>query len=162
MNIRFAERKDLPELVEIYNQAIAAQSTAALEQVSLENRLSWFQTHQGGRYPIRVAEWNGGVRGYLYLSAYRPGREALKQTAEVSYYVHFDHHRKGVASALLRDCIERCPGSGIKNVFAILLENNGASIALLKSFGFEQWAHLPEIAKIDGNEVGQVYFGRKV
>lgn len=162
MNIRFAEKGDLVDLVEIYNQAIEAKSTAVLEHVSVEDRLLWFQAHHTDKYPILVAESGDGVLGYLYVSAYRPGRAALSQTAEVSYFVHFDHHSRGVASALLKDCIERCPELGITNLFAILLENNIASIALLKRFGFEQWAHLPGIAEINGIAVGQVYFGRKV
>jgi len=28
-------------------------------------------------------------------------------------------------------------------------------------FDFKQWAHLPDVAEINGVAVGQVYFGRK-
>lgn len=162
MIIRLAEKGDLPELVEIYNQAIDAKSTAVLERVSLEERLTWFQGHPRDAYPIRVAESGEGVVGFLYLSAYRPGRTALRHTAEVSCFVHSDHHRQGIASALMLDCLEKCVKLEIKNLFAILLESNLASISLLKKFGFKEWAHLPEVAKIDGKPVGQVYLGRKV
>lgn len=39
---------------------------------------------------------------------------------------------------------------GLKNLFAILLEPNAASIKLLERFDFEFWARLPDIANIDG------------
>ncbi|NQT62305.1 MAG: N-acetyltransferase family protein [Candidatus Marinimicrobia bacterium] len=162
MKIRTAKKQDLIQLVEIYNQAIKAQSTATLEPVTFKDRKSWFEDHGQDKHPILVAESENLILGYLYLSPYRPGRSALRQTVEVSYFVDFDHHHKGVGSLLLKACLEKCPGLGIKSLFAILLETNEASINLLKKHGFEQWALLPDVAEIDGIEVGQVYFGRKV
>ncbi len=162
MNIRFAHKVDLPTLVEIYNQAILSRTIAALEQTTLEERIFWFEQLKQDERPIIVAESEDNVAGYLYLSSYRRGRSALRQTVEVSYFVHEDHHRRGVGSQLMKACIESCPDWGIKSLFAILLETNTASINLLKKFGFQQWAHLPEVAEIDGVEVSQVYFGRKV
>lgn len=162
MNIRFAETHDLIAIVAIYNQAINAQSTAALKPVTPADRKSWFDGHSRKQHPILVAEDEDIILGYLTLSPYRPGRSALRHTAEVSYFVDFDHHRQNVASLLLEDCMEKCHDLGIKTLFAILLETNTPSINLLKKYNFEQWAHLPDVAEIDGLGVDQVYFGRKV
>ena len=162
MKIRFAEQQDLPGLVEIYNQAVLTKCTAALEVVGVEDRQAWFEDHPQEKYPILVAESENVVLGYLNLSAYRPGRSALKHTAEVSYFVDYEHHQQGVASALMEACIEMCPHLEIKTLFAILLESNASSISLLKKFKFEQWAHLPDVAEISGVEVSQVYFGRQL
>jgi len=160
--IRIAEPADLPALVDIYNQAVSAQATAALELVRIDDRRRWFEEHGQDKYPILVAEYEKAIWGYVYLSPYRPGRSALRQTAEVSYFVDYNHHNQGVASTLLDACIQMCPKLKIKRLFAILLETNVSSIATLKKFDFEQWAHLPDVAEIDGVEVSQVYFGRKV
>ncbi|MBT3228374.1 MAG: N-acetyltransferase [Candidatus Marinimicrobia bacterium] len=162
MKIRIAERIDLPAIVNIYNQAISAQATAALELVAVEDRQAWFDDHPSEKYPIIVAESDGSILGYLHLSAYRPGRSALQSTAEVSYFVDYEHHNQGVASELLETCIRMCPSLEINTIFAILLENNAASIHLLKKYKFEQWAHLPGVAEIGGMKVGQVYLGRKI
>ena len=162
MKIRFAEQQDLSRLVEIYNQAIQAKCTARLEVVGVKDRQAWFDEHNREKYPILVAEAENKVLGYLNLSAYRPGRSALKYTAEVSYFVDYDYHQKGVASALMEACILMCPDIHIKNLFAILLESNASSIRLLKKFEFKQWAYLPEVAEINGVEVSQVYFGRQL
>ncbi len=162
MKSRLAIARDLPALVEIFNQAISAQSTAVLEPVTVEERRDWFKAHPPEKYPIIVAETENRILGYLYLSPYRPGRSALIHTAEVSYFVDFNHHNQGVASLLLERCIEMCPQLEIKSLFAILLESNASSIGLLQKFKFEQWARLPNVAKINGIEVSQVYFGREV
>ena len=159
MNIRFATINDLAALVNIYNQAIAAgQKTADLEPVTVESRRKWFEAHLPDSYPILVAEFEGKVVGYLCLSPYRPGRDALRFTAEVSYYVHFDYHRQGIASALMQRAIRLCPSLHIKTLFAILLESNRESIGLLKKFGFAQWGYLPRVADFNGVEVGHVYY----
>ncbi len=163
MNIRTAKIEDLGAMVEIYNQAIAVgQKTADLTPVSVEERKTWFEAHPADKYPILVAEEDDTILGYLTLSAYRPGRMALRHTAEVSYYVHFDHHRKGVASKLLRHAIEICPTLHIKTLFAILIDSNEASIRLLEKFGFERWGHLPGVAEFDGVEFGHYYYGLRV
>ena len=162
MNIRLARHQDLPRLIEIFNQSVLARSTAVLEAVTVEEKQPWFDEHVSEKYPILVAEAENKVLGYLYISPYRPGRSALSHTAEVSYFVDFDHHHQGVASLLMDACLEKCPDLGIRSLFAILLETNRSSINLLKKYKFEQWAHLPGVAEIDGLEVNQVYFGRKV
>ncbi len=162
MIVRFARQQDFPRLIEIFNQSVLTRSTAILEAVTVEEKQAWFDEHTNEQYPILVAESENRVLGYLYLSPYRPGRSALIHTAEVSYFVDFDHHRQGIASLLMEACLEKCLGLGIKSLFAILLETNTSSINLLKKYGFEQWAHLPGVAEIDGVEVNQVYFGCKV
>ena len=160
--VRPARYADLPRLIEIFNQSVLAHSTAILEPVTVEERRSWFEDHNSERYPILVAEKDSKILGYLYISPYRPRRAALIHTAEVSYFVDFDHHHQGVASQLMEACLKKCPGLGIKSLFAILLETNQPSINLLKKYGFQQWAYLPGVAEIGGTEVSQVYFGRKV
>ena len=98
----------------------------------------------------------------MSFSSYRPGRGAFRHTAEISYYVDAAHHKQGVASELIARSIERCAALGFKTLIAILLADNQASIALLVKFGFQQWAHLPNIADIDGREVGHVFYGLRV
>ncbi len=163
MKIRIARVEDLRALVEIYNQAIAIrQKTADITPVSVADRKAWFDEHKPDQYPILVAKQDGALLGYLTISPYRPGRMALRHTAEVSYYVHFYHHRKGVASKLLQQAIEMCPALHIKTLFAILIDSNEASLQLLEKFGFERWGHLPRVAEFDGVEFGHYYYGLRV
>jgi L-amino acid N-acyltransferase YncA len=161
--IRLARATDLPAIVAVYNEAIATgQSTADTQPVSVEDRRVWFEEHHPDAHPIFVADVDGLVVGWCSLSAYRPGRQALRFTAEVSYYVAQAHQRRGIGTALLNQAIAACPRLRIKRVFAILLESNAASRELLRSLRFDQWGFLPKVADFDGRETGHVYFGRQV
>jgi phosphinothricin acetyltransferase len=163
MNIRIAELKDLEAIVAIYNQAIVAgQKTADITPVTTEDRRKWFEDHAPDQYPLLVAENVNLIVGYLTISAYRPGRMALRHTAEVSFFVHFDHHSQGVASGLLQHAIGMCPALQIKTLFAILMDSNQASIGLLEKYGFEKWGHMPRVAEFDGIEVGHLYYGLRI
>jgi L-amino acid N-acyltransferase YncA len=163
VNIRVAEWKDIESLVDIYNQAVElGQKTADLKPVTVNSRRQWFEDHKPDKYPILVAECNNIVRGYATISTYRPGRQALRFTAEISFYVHFDYHRQGVASRLLQYAIDICPSLQIKTLFAILMDRNTASIRLLEKYGFEKWGHMPRVAEFDEVEVGHLYYGLKI
>jgi L-amino acid N-acyltransferase YncA len=161
MIIRLAQIDDLPAIVDIYNQAIPSkQSTGDTQPLRVEDRMTWFREHQPGEHPIFVAEVDGQVAGWCSLSAYRPGRAALRFTAEVSYYIDLAYHRQGIATALIEHALAACPALQIKHLIAIVLEGNEASLKLLEKMGFEQWGYLPRVADFDGKEVGQLYYGR--
>ena len=160
---RVAVENDLPAITEIYNHAVALGSaTADLAPVSVENRRAWLATHDPERYPVFVAEEAGLIKGWCSLSAYRPGRMALRHTAEISYYIHKDFKGLGIGSRLISDVIDRCPSLEIRVLFAILLDINTTSVGILEKFGFEQWGHLPGVADFDGEVCGQLYYGRRV
>ncbi|MRR17694.1 MAG: N-acetyltransferase family protein [Deltaproteobacteria bacterium] len=163
MNIRTAAIEDLKAMVEIYNQAIAAgRMTADITPFTTAGRKKWFLDHTPDKYPIWVGEDNHVIVGYLTISPYRPGRLALRHTAEVSCFIHFEHHRQGIASDLLRHAIGACPALQIKNLFAIIIDSNQASINLMVKYGFEKWGYLPRVAEFDGIEYGHLYYGLRI
>jgi phosphinothricin acetyltransferase len=154
---------DLPALVDIYNQSIPSQqSTGDTQPLRVEDRRGWFEEHRPEAHPIFVAEVEGQVAGWCSLSAYRPGRAALRYTAEISYYIALAYHRQGIGTALVRHTLAACPALQIRHLFAIVLEGNQASLSLLEKMGFEQWGYLPRVADFDGKEVGHLYYGRHV
>jgi L-amino acid N-acyltransferase YncA len=163
MNIRIAKIKDLEALVNIYNQAIAAgQKTADITPVTIDDRKKWFEEHLPDKYPILVAEENKSIVGYLSISPYRPGRMALRYTAEISYFVDFKCHRKGIATILLKKAIDMCPSLQLKSLFAIIIDSNQSSISLLEKYGFKKWGHMPNVADFNGTEVGHLYYGLRI
>lgn len=163
VKVRIAEITDLKRIVEIYNQAVkAGQRTADTEPVTVDSRKEWFNNHLSNQYPIFVAEVDGEILGWINISAYRPGRKALRFTAEVSYYIDFKHHFQGIGSLMMNKIIEICPSLKIKTLFAILLDSNLGSINLLKKFNFAKWGHMPSVADFNGIEVGHLYYGLKI
>jgi len=160
--IRFAHHSDLPTIVDIYNQAIlSTNATGDTETFQVAARIKWFEKYDKESHPIYVAEWKNKVVGYCTLSPYRSGRKAMLSVAEVSYYLDYDVHGKGIGTALLQYAIADCSRVGKKNLLAILLDINVASIALLKKNGFEKWGHFPNIINLNGKVCGQVVYGRQ-
>jgi L-amino acid N-acyltransferase YncA len=163
MNIRIAQPCDLACIVEIYNQAVfSRRSTADLSPLQPEDREAWFAEHSPAKYPIFVAEIDGHVIGWCSLSAYRPGRMALRFTAEISCYVDQNFQHQGIGKTLLNHAMAACPSLEIKNVFGIVLEKNTASRRMMDRLGFAQWGCMPRVAEFDGEECGHLYFGKRV
>jgi len=163
MDIRIGDLDDLPGIVAIYNQAIAqGLRTGDIGPVTASSRLAWFEEHDSSRYPIFVARENGAVVGYASLSAYRPGRAALRRTAEVSYYVDEKCHRRGIGTRLMERAIEQARGSGFKTLLAVVIDANLGSLALLRKFGFEQWGLLPGIVEHESATYGHLYLGLRI
>lgn len=161
--IRFAKPEDIRQINDIYNQAVDSRvSTADLEHITIAERIDWFKEHSESQYPVFVYEIDGTVAGWLSVSPYRKGRRALSAAAEVSYYVHKNYQRMGIGKSLLKNCLEIIESFGIKHIICILLEVNNPSIQLLKSFGFECWGRMPDIADLDGNICSHLYYGLSV
>jgi phosphinothricin acetyltransferase len=161
MKLMLATRDDLEGIVDIYNQAIrAGRCTADTEPFSLSQRVAWFEHHTPERFPLIVAKENNELLGYLTLSPYREGRKAVQHTAEVSYYIHYAHHRKGIGSRLLEHAITLSPSLKIKHLIAILVGSNQASIQLLEKFDFKQWGCFPNIVEFSDVKIDHLYYGR--
>jgi len=163
MNIRSAEETDYLQIVSIYNHAVDEKfATADTEYITFESREEWFAQHSPQTYPIFVAEEKDQVIGWCSLSPHRPGRKALRTVAEISYYIHKDHRRKGVANSLITHTMKKAKDLGFKNLITILLDLNKTSIYILEKFGFEKWGHLPNIADINGVVCGQFIYGKQL
>ncbi len=163
VKIRIASKKDLKEIVNIFNQAIRTRiSTGYLHEMTVEERQEWFSGHLPEKYPILVAEKNDTIVGWISIDPYRKGREAFEKTGEVSCFVHCDYRRKGIGDQLLHAMIHTAKQRGYTTIFAIVLDKNIGSRKLLEKNNFEQWAFLPNVAEIDGNTISHVYYGKKI
>ncbi len=161
--IRPAAESDLEAITEIYNQAIlTGKATGHTELQNAKDKLPWFRSHSVEKYPLLVAETSDRIAGWLSLSPYREGREAFSFTAEVSYYVHRDFQRRGIASMLMEKAFAHGRKSGIHTLVAFLLAHNIPSIAFLKKFGFTLCGTLPKIAHINGREFDHVFYGKRL
>jgi phosphinothricin acetyltransferase len=158
-----ARREHLPAVAAIYNQAVAERwATADLDLKPERHFEDWWLAHPPDAYPVYVGEEDGRVLGWCSVSAYRPGRAALRGVAEVSVYVDAGQRGRGVGAALLRHALSDAPRIGKRILFAIVIDGNEASLALLRRHGFERWGFLPDVVDVDGVLRGQVYLGRRV
>jgi len=158
--IRKALKTDLSAITAIYNQAINShRCTGDTECFTADERLPWFEQQNNPQTPIFVYETEKGIIAYSSISLYRSGRQAFKSVGEISYYVDFNYHNKGIGSLLLEHLIIEATKIGYIYLIAILLDCNLKSISLLKKYGFCCWGTMPQIAHIDESYYSHLYYG---
>ena len=161
--IRHANVEDLPSIVDIYNQSIrSGTATGDMEEFSVEQRLEWFNKFDFENYPIFVAEEDNSILGYSYISPYRNGRKAMKNIAELSFFVDYLNHGKGIGSQLISFSINDCQRIAKHTLVAILLDINKESISILKKFKFEEWGRIPKSIDLNGSICDHLIYGLKV
>ena len=160
--IRYAEPKDLPALVAIYNAAIPGRmATADTDPVTVESRERWFADFDPASRPLWVLDAGGEVAAWLGLRSFY-GRPAYYRTVEIGIFVAPNHQRQGYAGRLLAHALEHAPGLGIATILAFLFAHNEPSVALFARHGFAGWGKLPRVAEIDGVERDLLIMGRRV
>ena len=137
MIIRKAEKRDIPNLTDIYNdEVINGVATLDIHPRSSKDRLEWFNAHNKDNHPLIVAEDNGTAVGYATLSPYRE-KEAYSSTVELSVYVAADYRGQGIASALLTEILNFARNDPSTHlVVSVITAGNDTSVHLHKKFGF--------------------------
>lgn len=160
---RNADILDLTRIVEIYNTTISSRMvTADTENVSVESRQKWFDEHNSLKRPLWVIEDNTNkIIGWVSFQSFY-GRPAYDATVEISIYLDIDQRGKGLGKQILQYCIENAPSFGVKTLLGFIFSHNEPSLKLFRHFGFEDWATLPNIALLDGQERGLKILGKRI
>lgn len=162
ITFRDATLDDLPKIIEIYNSTIAGRMvTADTEPVAVEDRLSWFHEHSPDKRPLWVVETGGAICGWVSLQNFY-GRPAYNATAEVSIYLDENFRGHGLGKTVLQKVIETAPRCQVETLLGFIFGHNEPSLRLFEKFGFEKWAHLPEVATLDGVKRDLVILGKKL
>ncbi|WEK35706.1 MAG: GNAT family N-acetyltransferase [Candidatus Pseudobacter hemicellulosilyticus] len=161
--IRNASPEDLAAIVAIYNSTVAGRMvTADLEPVTPESRLPWFHAHNPEKRPLWVVEdTEEDIIAWMSFQDFY-GRAAYNGTAEISIYIDPASRGKGLGKQLLRYCMEQAPALGVHTLLGYIFAHNEPSIRLFEQLGFEEWAHLPRIALLDGVERGLKILGKRL
>ncbi len=159
--MRVATEADLPAIVAIYNTTVPTRlSTADTAEVSVASRMEWFRQHAPGRRPLLVHEHEGKVVAWVSFQSFY-GRPAYDHTAEVSIYLAPEHRGHGLGRKLLAEALGLTQELRIKTILGFVFSHNEPSIRLFKSFGFEAWGKLPNVAEMDGKEYSLLIFGKR-
>jgi phosphinothricin acetyltransferase len=158
IEVRAAVREDLSAILAIYNDAVlTTTATYDYEPRTLEQRILWFEDHQGSGLPVYVAVTDRGVvAGWSALNRYhdRPG---FRFTAENSVYVHADYRGQGIAGKLLTPLLQRAGDLGLRAVIAGIDAENEASLRLHARHGFVQVGRFPNVGYKFGRWLDVVY-----
>ena len=158
-----ASLENLDEIVAIYNSTVSSRMvTADLEPVSVESKISWFHEHKPRTRPLWIIKnVDEKIVGWVSFQNFY-GRPAYDATAEISIYLHADHRGKGLGKRVLDYSIDECGGLGIKTLLGYIFAHNERSLQLFHKAGFTEWAHLPNIASLDGLERSLKILGRRI
>lgn len=136
--------------------------TADTESVSVESRQKWFEEHNPSKRPLWVIEDNSNqIIGWVSFQSFY-GRPAYDATVELSIYLDETQRGKGLGKQILQYCLDRAPGFGIKTLLGFIFSHNEPSLKLFRHFGFEDWATLPNIALLDGQDRGLKILGKRL
>jgi L-amino acid N-acyltransferase YncA len=163
LKYRNALQEDLTKIVEIYNSTIASKMvTADTEPVSVISRQKWFDEHNASKRPLWVIEDHSEqIIGWVSFQSFY-GRPAYDATVEISIYLHTQHRGKGLGKEVLKYCISNASKFDVKTLLGFIFAHNEPSLKLFKHFGFEDWATLPNIAVLNGEERSLKIVGKRI
>ncbi|MBO9729892.1 MAG: N-acetyltransferase [Chitinophaga sp.] len=162
MEFRHATTDDLPRIVEIYNSTVAGRMvTADTSPVTVESRLPWFNAHSATHRPLWMVDLDGQNVGWMSFQSFY-GRPAYNGTVEVSIYLAESARGKGLGKQILRHAIAVAPEFGVQTLLGFIFAHNLPSLKLFADMGFKEWAHLPDIAVLDGVERSLKILGYKI
>lgn len=135
--IRAAVPTDATAIAAIYRHhvlgGVATFETVPPDAAEMEARLG--KVLNAG-WPWLVAQdGSGDLAGYAYAGQFN-ARQAYRHTCEDSVYLHPERLRQGIGTALLGALIEAAEASGFRQMIALIVGSEAASIALHARFGF--------------------------
>ncbi|SEM28026.1 GNAT family N-acetyltransferase [Streptacidiphilus jiangxiensis] len=138
--IRPAEPADLAAVAAIYAHYVT--ETVITFEETPPSVADW----QSKELPVfLVAEIDGEIAGYAYVSQYRP-KPAYRFTGENSIYLAPGRTGQGLGSALLDALLTECRKTELRQLVAVIADSgNDASVTLHRRFGFEQVGRLRNV-----------------
>jgi len=135
--IRYAQERDLPEILQIYNEAIL-HTTAVYEDTvqTLADRLEWFWKKHAQDFPVIVYESENSVRGFATFSQFG-ALSGFRYTVKDSVYVNKQHRCKHIGSSLLTTLIEIANKGGYATMIAEIDDSNNSSKIMHEKLGFK-------------------------
>ncbi len=161
MMIRDIEKRDYQRCMEIYNWYIQntpyTLENEAHTVESFSERVERIKT----RYPYIVCEDEGRVMGYAYLDPFGT-RWGYRYTADLAIYVDKNFTGRGMGSILMEELLSRAEKSEIRDVIAVVTEENPGSIAFHEKMGFTIEGRFKGIADKFGRRFGVVYMQKNI
>lgn len=168
MDIRLATPGDAEALLAIY--APYVQKTAVSFEYAVPSLPEFRERIESTLtcYPYLVAEENGIIAGYAYVSPFH-GREAYRHTVETSIYVRQDGRRAGVGRALYSALEAMLPKQNVYTLYACVTTAEGEdpylsrdSVIFHEKLGFAPVAQFPRCGYKFGRWYGVMWLQKDI
>jgi L-amino acid N-acyltransferase YncA len=154
---------DLGAIGEIYSHHV--RTGVATFEVEAPDAREWmrrFGAVVDSGLPFITAEVDGAVAGYAYCLQWK-SRPAYRHTVEDSIYLAPHALGRGVGGRLLDDLLIRCSEAGIRQVIAVIVDDDAeASLALHRNRGFAVAGRLTSVGFKHGRWLDTVRLQRKL
>ena len=149
-NVRMAKRDDLPAILTILNEAIAARAEFDEHAKTTADIKRWFDQHDE-RYAVLVtADESGHVVGFGALSRYEGDHDAYRGVAEITAYLASGAQHRGLGTRLMTELEAHAKRSEFHKTVVRTNPANRGSRRLLRKFGYRVVGVLKRDAFMDG------------
>lgn len=144
--IRALTESDLPAVAAIYAHYVTTTvATFDEKPLSLDDWRAKAGGITGAGLPFLVAEVDGEVAGYAYLSQYRP-KPAYRHTLEDTIYLAPGHTGRGLGGLLLGELVGKARETPARQLIAVIAgSEDPSSTRLHEKFGFEPVGRLKAV-----------------
>jgi len=131
LHIRKSEKKDLPEITEIFNQAVKRTTATFTDELRSEEDMWERMQRHSEDFPMLVAENKGAVAGWASLNPF------IHRSASVSVYIREEYRYQGLGKNLLTTLLKISREKEHRTLVAWIEGSNQESIKLHKNQGFK-------------------------
>lgn len=155
---RLATIDDLPQIVEIFNQAIPSGVNDDTVPLEVVDRQEWFRQFDES-HPLWVMVIDQRIVAWCALEYFYP-HPAYHHSAEIAIYVRSEFQKQHLGQAFLEYVHHQIESQlAIKTVIAYIYAENLPSQRLFQRCGYTKWGSLPQISEINGQFRDLVVFG---
>lgn len=158
--IRLAEKKDIPQILEIYAPYVLTTTCSFEYRVPTLEEFTLRFEKITSQFPWLVWEEDGRLVGYAYASL-PYSRTAYQWSCEVSIYVAQDRHGNGVGRKLYAALEHLLVLQGYRVIYAVVTSENADSLAFHTRVGYRKVAELPGIGMKFGRWLGTVWLEKR-
>ena len=156
MIIRPATPDDLPQILEIHNDAVRRLDAIWTEtEDTLADRAAWLKERTANGFAVMVAQEDDQILGHASYGTYR-AKSGYAKTIEHSIYLRDVAQGRGVGKALMQALIDDAKAKRFHLMVAVIDAKNTGSIAFHERFGFKMAGHLPQAGFKHGHWLDQV------
>ena len=155
-----ASRRDLPQILHIYNEVIR-NSTAVYseEEFTPARGETWFDAKADHGYPVIVVRDPSGIAGFGTFGEFRAW-PCYRHSVEHSVHVRADRRGQGIGRALVLELLARAAASSKHVMIAGIDADNAVSIGLHRSLGFAAVGHFHQVGFKFGRWLDLVFMQR--
>ncbi len=159
--VRAAGEADLPGILAIYNDVIAASTAVyTTEPATLEERRTWFAARRAHGFPVLVAAEGDAILGFASFGEWRGAWPGYRYTVEHSVHVRGDMRGRGIGRALVETLIPAALALGKHVMIGGIDARNDASIRFHTRLGFERVACFREVGHKFGRWLDLIFMQR--